>query len=49
MQVRHGVSVEWFIEMLDEHLRCYREKRIKSDLGRKSPMRYRRDLGLLAV
>ncbi|MGN0073565.1 MAG: IS3 family transposase [Coriobacteriales bacterium] len=44
-----GVSIEQFTEMLDAHLRWYREKRIKSDLGYKSPMQYRRDLGLLAA
>lgn len=44
-----GVSIEQFTEMLDAHLRWYREKRIKSDLGYKSPVQYRRDLGLLAA
>jgi len=42
-----GVSVKQFIEMLDSYLRWYREKRIKSDLGHKNPMQYRKDLGLL--
>lgn len=37
-----------FMEMLDGYLAWYRDKRRKSDLGYKSPMRYRRKLGLAA-
>lgn len=44
-----GVSVEQFIEMLHTYLTWYREKRIKSDLDYKSPMQYRRDLGLVSA
>lgn len=44
-----GVSIERFIDMLDEYMRWYREKRIKSDLGYRSPLQYRKDLGLLAA
>ena len=43
-----GVAIEEFITMLDAYLRWYRDIRIKSDLDYKSPMRYRRDLGLVA-
>lgn len=43
-----GVTVEEFIAMLDAYLRWYRDIRIKSDLGYRSPMQYRRDLGLAA-
>ena len=34
--------------MLDAYLRWYRDKRIKSDLNYRSPMQYRKDLGLVA-
>ena len=44
-----GVTVEQFIGMLDEYMRWCREKRVKSDLGYRSPLQYRRDLGLLAA
>ena len=44
-----GVSVEEFIERLNKYLIWYREKRIKSDLDYKSPMQYRRDLGLISA
>lgn len=43
-----GVSIGEFIEMLDAHLKWYRDIRVKSDLNYRSPMRYRRDLGLAA-
>lgn len=43
-----GVTIEEFIAMLDAYLRWYRDVRIKSDLGYRSPMQYRRDLGLAA-
>ncbi len=38
-----------FLEMLDAYLRWYRDVRIKGDLDYRSPMQYRRDLGLLAA
>ena len=44
-----GVTIEEFMEMLDAYLRWYRDVRIKSDLDYRSPMQYRRDLGLLAA
>ena len=34
--------------MLDAYLRWYGDVRIKSDIGYRSPMQYRRDLGLAA-
>ena len=43
------VSIEHFIDMLDAYLWWYCEKRIKADLDYKSPMQYRRDLGLLTA
>lgn len=44
-----GVTIEKFMGMLDAYLRWYRDVRIKSDLDCRSPMQYRRDLGLLAA
>ena len=44
-----GVSLDEFADMLDAYLRWYRDVRLKSDLGYKSPMQYRRDLGLIGV
>ncbi len=43
-----GVTIEEFMEMLDAYLRWYRDIRLKSDLDYRSPMQYRRDLGLAA-
>ena len=43
-----GVTIDEFMGMLDEYLRWYRDVRIKSDLGYRSPMQHRRDLGLAA-
>lgn len=44
-----GVTLEEFMNMLDAYLRWYRDVRIKGDLDYRSPMQYRRDLGLLAA
>lgn len=44
-----GVTTEEFMGMLDACLRWYRDVRIKSDLDYRSPIQYRRDLGLLAA
>ena len=44
-----GVTLEEFMGMLDAYLRWYRDVRIKGDLDYRSPMQYRRDLGLLAA
>lgn len=43
-----GVTLDGFADMLDAYLRWYRDVRLKSDLGYRSPMQYRRDLGLIA-
>ena len=43
-----GVTIGEFMEMLAAYLRWYRDVRIKSDLDYRSPMQYRRDLGLAA-
>lgn len=42
------VTIEKFMDMLDAYLRWYRDVRIKGDLDYRSPMQYRRDLGLAA-
>jgi putative transposase len=43
-----GVSVERFIEQVDEYIRWYNEKRIKLSLEGMSPVEYRAHLGLTA-
>ena len=43
-----GAALEEFMDMLDAYLRWYRDVRIKGDLDYRSPMQYRRDLGLAA-
>jgi len=43
-----GVTIGEFMGMLDAYLRWYRDVRIKSVLDYRSPMQYRRDLGLAA-
>ena len=43
-----GVTLDEFADMLDAYLRWHRDVRLKSDLGYKSLMQYRRDLGLIA-
>lgn len=43
-----GISVEEFIEQVNECIEWYNSKRIKLSLGAKSPIRYRIDLGLMA-
>lgn len=44
-----GVTLGEFMDMLDAYLRWYGDVRIKGDLDYRSPMQYRRDLGLLAA
>ena len=41
-------SVQQFIEILDEYLIWYNDKRIKESLGYMSPREYRQSLGLVA-
>ena len=43
-----GIAIEKFKAMLDAYLSWYRDIRIKSDLNYRSPMQYRKDLGLAA-
>lgn len=45
---RADVSIEEFMARLDACLVWYCDIRLKSDLGYKSPMRYREELGLVA-
>ena len=40
------VSIEQFIECINNYIKWYSEKRIKLTLGGKSPLNYRRSLGL---
>ena len=42
-----GVSISEFMEILDNYLHWYKEKRIKESLGYLSPMEYRHKLGLV--
>ena len=42
-----GVSVAQFMGQLDTYIKWYAEKRIKLSLGGKSPLNYRRSLGLV--
>ena len=41
-----GVTIDEFIDTLDEYIRWYGEKRIKLSLGGMSPIDYRRSLGM---
>ncbi len=43
-----GVTMEQFIELVDEYIRWYNEKRIKLSLGGLSPVQYRARLGFAA-
>ena len=43
-----GVSIDEFIEILDNYIHWYAEERIKVSLGGLSPLQYRRKLGLIA-
>lgn len=42
------VSIEEFMKILNDYLIRYNEKRIKISLGNKSPLEYRRSLGMVA-
>ncbi len=42
------VTIKQFIEILDEYLRWYAEKRIKISFGGMSPLTYRKSLDLIA-
>ncbi|NHM15813.1 IS3 family transposase [Eggerthellaceae bacterium zg-887] len=43
-----GVSIDEFISLLDDYMRYYRDDRIKESLDWKSPMQYRKSLGMVA-
>jgi putative transposase len=43
------VSIKEFIDILDDCLVWYNEKRIKLSLGAMSPIEYRQSLGLMAL
>ena len=43
-----GLTIEQFIDILNEYLSWYNENRIKTSLGNMSPLEYRRSLGLTA-
>ena len=40
------VSIEQFIDAVDEYMHWYAEKRVKMSLGGLSPLEYRRKLGI---
>jgi transposase InsO family protein len=42
-----GVTINQFIDHLDEYIKWYAQKRIKLSLGGLSPLDYRRNLGLV--
>ena len=43
-----GVSIDEFVQILDDYIHWYNEKRIKKSLGGLSPLDYRRKMGLTA-
>jgi len=43
-----GASIEEFVQILDDYIHWYNEKRIKQLLGGLSPLDYRRKMGLTA-
>ena len=43
-----GVSIEEFVQILDDYIHWYNEKRIKQSLGWLGPLDYRRKMGLTA-
>jgi len=42
-----GVTINGFIDILNDYLQWYSEKRIKLSLNGMSPLQYRRSLGLI--
>ncbi|MGL9920435.1 hypothetical protein IGK44_002587 [Enterococcus sp. DIV1248a] len=42
------ISIDTFIELLDDYLNWYNNNRIKLSLGGLSPINYRKTLGLIA-
>ena len=43
-----GLTIDRFMDALDEYIHWYNEKRIKVSLGGLSPLAYRKSLGLAA-
>lgn len=43
-----NVTIEEFINQIDEYMLWYRNKRIKMSLGALSPMEYRKNIGVVA-
>lgn len=43
-----GASIQGFIDMLNEYLIWYNEKRLKTSFGNMNPREYRQSLGLAA-
>lgn len=41
-----GVTIETFVEIINDYIVWYNTKRIKASLGYMSPMEYRQSLGL---
>ena len=42
-----GITTNEFIEMVNNYITWYNNDRIKQSLGYKSPIEYRRELGLI--
>ena len=42
-----GVTIETFVEIINDYIIWYNTKRIKVSLGYLSPMEYRQSLGLI--
>lgn len=42
-----GVTINEFIDLVNNYIKWYNEKRIKQSLGYKSPIEYRKELGLI--
>lgn len=42
------VTIDEFVDLLDQCMRYYRDRRIKEPLGWMNPMQYRKSLGLVA-
>ena len=44
----HDVTIDEFVDILDNYIKWYSQRRIKLSLGAMSPMEYRRSLGLIS-
>ncbi|WP_371261647.1 IS3 family transposase [Alkalibacterium sp. 20] len=43
-----GITIDKFIQLLDQYIHWYNTKQIKISLGGISPVQYRKNLGLIA-